>query len=110
MQKHTQQLSDRRLKIKTTMSSVSSLNNLTLEEILAKFGFSSMEEFDRDDRARLAKTGFSSWTECNKARDKERLAETGFSNWSDVNKTSDDKKLAETGFSSWSEYHMSNGP
>ena len=67
------------------MSSVSSLNNLTLEEILAKFGFSSMEEFDRDDRARLAKTGFSSWTEYNKARDKELLAETGFSSWSEYN-------------------------
>jgi hypothetical protein len=89
------------------MSSDSSLNKITLEKILAQFGFSSMEEFDRDDRARLAKTGFSSWTECNTARDKELLVETGFSAWSDVNKTTDDKMLAETGCSSWSEYNMS---
>ncbi len=88
------------MKIKTTMSNDSSLNNLTLEEILAKFGFSSMEEFDHDDRARLAKTGFSSWTEFNKAKNNELLAKTGFSSWTEFNKATNKERLTKTGFSS----------
>ena len=83
MQKHMPQLSDRNLKIKTTMSSDSSLKNLILEELLAKFGFSSIEEFDRDDRERLAKTGFSSWTSYNVATDTAKLTKLGVSSWSE---------------------------
>ena len=89
------------------MSSDSSRKNLTLEKLLAKFGFSSIEEFDRDDRARLAKTGFSSWTECNIANDQVELNELGFSSWDVCCKTRDSVSLAKTGFSSWSEYNMS---
>ena len=62
------------------MSSDSSLN-----AILKSFGYDSIEEFDREDAAKLAATGCSSWTAVNKRNDEIALDATGCSSWTEVN-------------------------
>ncbi|AEO98181.1 hypothetical protein EPVG_00316 [Emiliania huxleyi virus 201] len=80
------------------MSSDSSLN-----AILKSFGYDSIEEFDREDAAKLAATGCSSWTEVNKRNDEIALDATGCSSWTDINKRNDEIALDATGCSSWTE-------
>ena len=91
------------------MSSDSSLNAYNKDEfldILKSFGYDSIEEFDREDAAKLAATGCSSWTEVNKRNDEIALDATGCSSWTEVNKRNDEIEIAATGCSSWTEVNM----
>lgn len=77
-------------------------------DILKTFGYDSIEEFDRENAAKLAATGCSSWAEANKRNDENELAATGCTSWTEVNIVNDSIALAATGCSSWTEVNGDN--